>query len=220
MSRQVPPSAVSAAALLATSAPSQVKVAGGLVGEAGSRDALARLTEAMSELREMAIQPMLQRSVSALEVDDFRTGGEWAIKALQKDERSGFAWYLLGIARERAGDFASSVNAYDAALKLLPDHAEIANNLGRLAFRMKMFEQAEKLFRHFLAKHPNHPEGANNLSCALREMDRAAEATEVLRLAIEEHQDQPILWNGMGTMLADQGDFTTAEIFFAEALRL
>ena len=220
MSRQVPSSAISAAALQTAMAPARVKVAGGLVGEAGSHDALTRLTAAMSELREMAIQPMLQRAVSALEVDDFRTGGEWAIKALDKDERSGFAWYLLGIARERAGDFASSVSAYDAALKLLPDHAEVANNLGRLAYRMGMFEQSEKLFRHFLAKHPGHPEGANNLSCVLRELNRAPEATEVLRSAIEQNPEYPVLWNGMGTVVADQGDFATAKIFFEEALRL
>ena len=28
------------------------------------------------------------------------------------DERNGFGWYLLAIARERAGDFASSIKAY------------------------------------------------------------------------------------------------------------
>ena len=45
-----------------------------------------------------------------------------------------------------AGDFASAVQAYEMALKLLPDQAEIANDMGRLAFRLGMAPQAEKLF--------------------------------------------------------------------------
>src|SRR4051812_45635345 len=99
MSRQLPPSAASLAALQVGAAPSPVELSKGVAGQAGSRDALAQLPAAMSELREMAIQPILQRAVSSLQADDFRAGGDWAIKALQQDERSGFAWYLLGIAR-------------------------------------------------------------------------------------------------------------------------
>ena len=218
MSRPLPPSAASVAALQAQAAPSPVRLSGGVAGQAGSRDALAQLTAAMSELREMAVQPILQRAVAALQADDFRAGGEWALKALKQDERSGFGWYLLGIARERAGDFASSLSAYEAALKLLPDHAEIANDLGRLAFRIGMPQQAEKLFKHFLARYPDSAEAANNMACAIREQGRTDEAVEILRAAILKNPKVPMLWNSMGTVVAEQGDFPTADIFFSEAL--
>ena len=220
MSRPLPPSATSLAALQVGAVPSPVELSKGVVGQAGSRDALAQLTAAMSELREMAIQPILQRAVAFLQADDFRSGGDWAIKALEKDERSGFAWYLLGIARERAGDFASSLSAYEAALKLLPDHVEIANDLGRLAYRLGMPPQAEKLFRHFLARYPDSAEAANNLACAIREQGRTDEATEILRAAITKNPEIAMLWNSLGTVLAEQGDFPTADIFFSEALKL
>lgn len=220
MPAKAAPSAVSAIALQAGSAPSPARVVGGTIGEAGSKEALNQLSAAMSELKALAIQPMLQRAVDALKANDHRTGAEWAIKALERDERSGFGWYLLGIARERAGDFASSVTAYESALKLLPDHAEIANDLGRLAYRMGMRTQAEKLFRHFLARHPENHEGANNLACALRDQERYEEAVEVLKPAIIKSPEVAMLWNTMGTVMAEQGDFPTSEVFFREALRL
>jgi tetratricopeptide (TPR) repeat protein len=220
MPRKAPPSATSALALQITAAPTPAGLTTGTLGEAGSRDALARLNEAMSELKAMAVQPMLQRAVDALRANDHRTADEWALKALGKDERNGFGWYLLAIAREQAGDFASSVKAYESALKLLPNHAEVANDLGRLAFRMHMRPQAEKLFRHFLAQHPDHPEGSNNLACALRDQGRLEEAVDVLKPAILQRQDIPMLWNTMGTVVGEQGDFSSAEMFFHEALRL
>lgn len=222
--------AVSAAALGAAleagkgkplaAAPARTGLAVDAMGAAGSRDALSRLNAAIGELKAMAVEPLLQRSVSALQAGDVQLGAEWALKALQQDERSGFGWYLLAIARERAGDFANSVTCYESALALLPDHSEVANDLGRLAFRLGMSEVAEKLFRHFLASRPDHPEGANNLACALREQARYDDAVELLRPAIMASPEHPMLWNTMGTIVAEQGDVANADIFFAEALRL
>jgi tetratricopeptide (TPR) repeat protein len=190
------------------------------VGVAGSGDALARLNGAISDIRAVSAAPMLQRAVDAIRAEDPKSACEWALKALELDERSGFGWYLLGIALERAGDFANSIRAYESALKLLPDHAEVANDLGRLAFRLGMIDQAEQLFRHFLARYPENPEAANNLACAIRDQGRHEEAVGLLRPAIVKSPEVPMLWNTMGTIVSDQGDFANAVIFFNEALRL
>jgi len=190
------------------------------LGQAGSQDALSRLNAAMSEVRALAAAPLLRRAVDLLRVEDAHGATRFALQALERDEKSGFGWYLLGIAREKAGDFASSVGAYEMALKLLPDHAEVANDLGRLAYKMGMREQAEKLFRHYLARHPDHAEAANNLACAVREQLRLEEAIEILRPAILRAPENPMLWNTMGTIVGEQGDYATARIFFQEALGL
>ena len=199
--------------------PTRLRMAGEASGQAGSRPALARLNEALGELRAMTVQPLLQEAVQALQADQFQRGGELAIKALEIDERSGFGWYLLAIARERAGDFAGSVRCYESALTLLPDQAEIANDMGRLAYRMGMKETAEKLFTHYLARNPTSHEGANNLACALRDQSRFAEAIEVLRPAIAANPEHALLWNTLGTVVGEEGDPGASVTFFDEALR-
>jgi tetratricopeptide (TPR) repeat protein len=219
MPRKAQLSATSAHALQAAP-PAPAKLSGDSLGQAGSSEALSRLNTAITELKALSVAPMLQRAVDAIRAEDHQTACEWALKALQQDERSGYGWYLLAIARERAGDFASAVSAYEMALKLLPDQAEVANDMGRLAFRLGMAPQAEKLFRHFLARYPDHPEGANNLACAIRDQGRAQDAIDVLRPAILKTPDIAMLWNTMGTVLADTGDFATSQVFFQEALRL
>ncbi|MDP1619047.1 MAG: tetratricopeptide repeat protein [Phenylobacterium sp.] len=200
--------------------PANAAAAADAMGVAGSKDALRQLNAAIGELRALSIEPILRRAVAALEAEDHETGGKLAIQALEHDERNGFAWYLLAIARERAGDFVNSITCYQSALALLPNQADVANDLGRLAFRMGMKVEAEKLFRHFLAAKPNHPEGANNLACAIRDQDRAEEAIAVLRPAIEAHPEMAMPWNTMGTIVTEQGDLATARLFYDEALRL
>ena len=214
-------SATSAAALgfPDTAVATRPRMAGETAGQAGSKDALARLHAAIDDLKALAIQPLLQDAVAALQGDNFTPGGELAIKALELDEKNGFGWYLLAIARERAGDFASSVRCYESALALLPDQAEIANDMGRLAYRMGMKETAEKLFTHYLSRHPQSHEGANNLACALRDQGRFADAIEILRPAIAGHPEHPLLWNTLGTVVGEEGDPAGSMTFFDEALR-
>lgn len=220
MSRPSNPSATSVLALDTGAAATPARLAAGAIGDSASSAALARLNAAVSELKALSIQPLLQGAVNALNAGKPDVGAALAMKALELDERSGFGWYMLALAREMSGDFASSITCYEAALKLMPDHAEVANNLGRLAFRLGHTEVAEKLFRAFLKRFPNHHEGANNLACALRAQMRFDEAVEVLRAAILEDPSHAVVWNTLGTVMAEQGDSENAAIFFDEALRL
>ncbi|MGZ6037105.1 MAG: tetratricopeptide repeat protein [Phenylobacterium sp.] len=219
MPRQALPTATSAQALQ-SAIPASGDFSSDLAGRAGSSAALEKLNAAVAELKAMALAPLLQRSIDAIRAEDVKTAYECAVKALEMDEHSGLGWYLLGIALERGGDFANSIRAYEAALKLLPDHGEVACDLGRLALRMGMKPQAEDLFRRFLQRYPDDAEAANNLVCALRDQGRADEAIETLRAAILKAPDNPMLWNTMGTIMSDQGDFPNAQVFFTEALRL
>jgi tetratricopeptide (TPR) repeat protein len=196
------------------------RMAAPVAGDSGSRAALERLNAAVAELKAVAVQPLLQEAVEALQADNFKTGGDLAIRALEMDERNGFGWYLLAIARERAGDFALSVKCYESALALIPDHAEVANDLGRLAYRMGMVGTAEKLFLHYLSSHPDSFEAANNLACAVRDQGRFAEAIEILRPAIHRTPGSALLWNTLGTVIGEEGDPATSTTFFDEALRL
>ena len=193
---------------------------GAIAGDAASPTALARLDNAIGELRALKVEPLLRRALASLRAEDPKAASEWALKALRQDERSGLAWYVLAVAREKVGDFVSSLSAYESALALLSDPTEAANDLGRLAYRMDMKPVAEQLFRRYLGARPGSFEAANNLACVVRDLGRHGEAIEILRPAINAQPDQPMLWNTLGTILSDQGDVAGALPFYDEALRL
>jgi len=196
------------------------KVELGMAGQAGSAEAMRRLAAALDELKAMAVRPLLEQAVAALRAEDHRAAAGWATRALDRDERCGMAWYCLAIAQEKAGDFKTSLQCYEAALQLAPEHDEIASNLARLAYRMGMKDIAEQLLQGYLARHPLEVEAANNLAYCQRDDHRYGEAIETLRPVIEANPDNALLWNTLGTVLTDQGDFESALPFFDEALRL
>ena len=189
-------------------------------GDAASTEALARLDRQTNEVRNQETARLLARSIHAMQTRDFAKGEKLALKALKRDDKLGVAWHVLGIAREKIGDFAGSMRCYEAALKLLPDHGGVAGDLGRLAFRMDMPEIAAKFFMHYLIARPGDLEGVNNLACALRDLNRCQEAVDVLRPAISDNPEQALLWNTLGTVICSLGDGRTALTFFDEAVRL
>lgn len=190
------------------------------IGDSASTEALDRLKRATQDVKNAENAKLLARAVQAVYVQDYPKADKLALKLLQKDEQLGLAWHVLAIAREKQGDYGSSLRAYEAALKLLPDHAAIAGDLGRLAFRMAMPEIAVKFFAHYRLARPTDIEASNNLACALRELNRESEAIEVLKEAIGDNPTAPALWNTLGTVLCNTGDAAGSLIFFDEALRL
>lgn len=195
-------------------------IAATTIGDSASADALARLDRAARELKNGTSTRILGQAIAAIHAKDYKKADELALKALEHDERLGVAWHVLAIAREKTGDFVSSMRAYEAALKLLPDHGQVAGDLGRLAYRMDMPEIAAKFFAHYRIARPDCVEAVNNLACALRDLNRCAEAIDLLKPAIMEDQAQPILWNTLGTVMCSLGDGQQALTFFDEALRL
>lgn len=214
---------ISASALAQTDvgpAPVHVGQIANAIGDSASSDALDRLKQAGQAIKNAENSKLLGRAVQAVHAGDYAKADKLALKLLQKDEQLGLAWHILAIAREKQGDYGSSLKAYDAALKLLSDHASVAGDLGRLAFRMNMPELAAKFFAHFRLSRPDDVEASNNLACALRELNRESEAIEVLKEAISLNPEAPALWNTLGTVLCNTGDATGSLIFFDEALRL
>ena len=190
------------------------------MGDSSSRDALGRLNQAVEELKAMTLAPLLHRAVAAIGADDTETAASLAIEVLGRDERNGLAWHILGIAREKAGDFKGSIKAYEQALILLPDHAEVSNDIGRLAYRMGQKQLAAQFFIMYRQAKPDCPHGANNLACVLRDLHEFPAAIELLQQALMANLGEATLWNTLGTVVSAQGDAAMAMTFFDEALRL
>jgi tetratricopeptide (TPR) repeat protein len=190
------------------------------MGSSSSATALQLLRKDLAQQKAARTTPLLQKAVEAIKAHRPEKASELALEALQIDERSGIGWHILAIAQEGRGDFVSSLQCYEAALALLPDEPEILINLGRLAFRMNMFETSEKLLRLFLVRSPDHTEGVNNLALSIRAQERLDEAIELLQQFLSRRPTHANIWNSLGSMVGERGDIENAAIFYREALRL
>ncbi len=190
-----------------------------LLGDSGSSEALRILADATAHVKQVDTLNLLKDALQLFKKGDWAGGGEFALKALHVDEKSGEAWHILAIARDKCNDFKTALTCYETALQLMPENPAIANDLGRLAYKMGMTDLAEKFFLFFLNKCPGHVEALNNLASALRELNKLDEAIELLRDAITVNQTDPQLWNALGTVVNAQGDITTSIIFYQEALK-
>lgn len=195
----------------------------GTVGDAASSEAVRRLSRAAAASNVKAQRRLLELLKAALgdvRQQNYDRGARRALQALDLDETSGLAWHILAICREKSGDLGQALAAYEAALAHLPDHTDVAHDLGRLAQQLGYLEIAEKLLLRVLAARPGDIEAVNNLACVRRDQGRYGEAIDTLREMIELDPSSPVLWNTLGTVLSDQGDMKQALIFFEEALRL
>jgi tetratricopeptide (TPR) repeat protein len=197
----------------------------GGAGNAASPEAINRLSRQMarpklSERRQRKALDALKSSLNAIRAGDFTRGAERALDALKLDETHGLAWHVLAICREKAGDFGQALQAYEAAIQLLPNETDVAHDLGRLAQQLGYLDIAEKLLLKYLTVEPGHVEATSNLACVQRDQKRYGDAVETLRALLAIHPEAAALWNTLGTVLSDQGEMATALPFFEEALRL
>lgn len=196
------------------------------VGDAASPAAIRRMSHALVGASRTSVKAQkkaieaLKLALVAIRAGDYATGAARALKVLQVDERNGLAWHVLAICQEKSGQLSQALNAYEAALRLMPEDPAIAHDLGRLAQRLGHLEIAEKLLLKFLTAEPGHVEGVNNLACVLRDQKRYEEAVDLLRDLLGIEPGEPTLWNTLGTVLSDQGRMSESLTFFEEAIRL
>ncbi|MDP3854467.1 tetratricopeptide repeat protein [Phenylobacterium sp.] len=163
---------------------------------------------------------MLRKALDAVRAGRRDEAAKAALAALDVDETSAAAWHILGVCREKSGDFTGALQAYEAALGFSPDEPELASDLARLALKMGMPSVAEGLLRSYLARRPGSPDALNNLGVAQRDQMKFAAAIETLRGAIQANPDNAMLWNTLASVLTLQGQTGQALVFYDEALRL
>jgi tetratricopeptide (TPR) repeat protein len=190
------------------------------VGDSASQAAMARLALAMKEMKRQGVQPALDQAVAALKRRDWAGGRDWCLRVLAVDDSNGIAWWMLGISRDKLNDVGGALEAFEKALILLPNQGEIANDLGRMAFRIGEHRLAAKFFAHFLLRFPGNLDGTINLACAQRALGQYDDAVETLRAVIYANPETAALWGTLGTVLAEKGETDQSMVFFDEALRL
>ncbi len=117
-------------------------------------------------------------------------------------------------------DLVKALDIYEDALKLAPDSLEIAGRLAVLAFRLNMWPMAEKFYAHLITHGIHEMAIITGYAASLREQSKYDEAVDVLKTVLNQRPEEASLWEGLGTVMAAQGDGENALTFFNEALRL
>jgi tetratricopeptide (TPR) repeat protein len=120
--------------------------------------------------------------VISLQAQDIDLGVEWIARALRQDAK---AEYLstLGSALRRLGRLEEALKAYDKALMLKPEDAELWKDLGKVLMQAKRPGEAALSFQQALKFDPRLLEAANDGGYLLFDLDRYDEALACFNLA-------------------------------------
>jgi tetratricopeptide (TPR) repeat protein len=114
---------------------------------------------------------------------------EWMARAIRQVPK---AEYLasLGETLERHGRHEEALKAFDKALQLKPDDAELWKNLGNILLKVGRPADALLSFQHVLRLDPRHWDAANLAALLLYPMQRFEEALACFTLCDELRPDQ------------------------------
>ena len=125
------------------------------------------------------------------------TGGRTKLREMPLDRRR-----LLAPLHLAAGDTAAAADAYRSILADVPDDAEAALGLARVALDAGE-AGATEAFRVFLAEHPGDPAARLGLARALAADGNPAAAEAALRELLLEDLDHPEVWPAYLALLTD-----------------
>jgi len=131
---------------------------------------------------------------------------------------SGFAWQALGVSHQMQGK--NAVPALRRAAELLPDDAQVQNNLGEVLKGARQFDEAAASYGRALTIQPDLAEAHRSLGSVLRALGRLDEAASSYRRAIELAPNFPATHIGLGNALRDMGKSYDAETCFRRALEI
>ncbi|MFD1625608.1 tetratricopeptide repeat protein, partial [Azospirillum griseum] len=95
----------------------------------------------------------------------------------------------LALTLRAAGEADRAAQGFARALRLDPDLAEAAYNLGNLWLERGDAAAAAGLYRHALARRARYPQAWNNIGTALRALGRTDEAADAFAQAIAQTPD-------------------------------
>lgn len=171
--------------------------AGAIENEPEHAGALQGLGIAYFEARETeAARAMLQRAVAA-------------------DAQLWRAHNVLGVIADMAGEHATAVGHYSAALAVRPDAASLLNNRGYSKYLAGDYASAEADFRAALAADAEYGRAWQNLGLLYARQQHYALALRALARVKEQH----VAANDVGYIAMLDGDYETAERLFSRAKR-
>jgi len=141
--------------------------------------------------------------------------------ALSIDADNPEASFHLGNRSREQGEYDAAIIHYERALRRVPDHSGVLNNLGLALEATGQSARAEHCYRQVLAREPQHADALANLARVLFARDAIEEAATVFEELFALRPDLPApMWMQRAIAQARSGDARGAERSFLEAQRL
>lgn len=129
------------------------------------------------------------------------------------------AWNYLGLAYQADGQATSAAQAYQTALKLDPDLAEVHYNLGCLWLEQNQPGAARNELAAYLRSQPRNASGWLKLGTAQLHSRDWTGAEQSYSAALNLDREQPEAWNGLGLIQLQRNHAAEAAKFFSAALQ-
>lgn len=128
--------------------------------------------------------------------------------------------FNTGMAHHQAGHHAEARAAYEVALMMEPDSAELLNNFGLLEQACGNRKESLRLHESAVAINPNMALAQCNLGIAYGALDRHDEALSAMMKALALDAVNPKTLNNIGNTLNQLGQFKAAMAYFNMALAI
>jgi predicted O-linked N-acetylglucosamine transferase (SPINDLY family) len=143
-----------------------------------------------------------------------------AQEILLKNSKHGFAWKALAAVITLQGRTAESLPPMLKAAQLLPEDAEVHNNLGNTLKNLGRLDEAVACFHRALEMKPELYQALSNLGSALLELGRPLEAMECSRRALEMEPEFAQGLSNLGSALLELGRLDEAKECCLKALKI
>ncbi len=130
------------------------------------------------------------------------------------------AYVNLGMLLHRTGRLTEATAAFEDALRLVPDDAEVHGDLGMTLAARGMLAESRRHLEEAVRLAPESAEAHNNLANLLRQAGDADAALAEYRRATALRPDYADAHNNLANVLAQRGNTADAEAEYRTALRL
>jgi tetratricopeptide (TPR) repeat protein len=149
---------------------------------------------------------------------DYQTGVSMWTKVTQDAPHNPRGWANLGLTLMKSGHPEKALNAFNMALRYVPQHAEVRDGVGSIHLERGDLDEAIANYRIAVQSQSDDPEYHYNLGRALLLRGDWEEARRELDRAIALRPRYPKAFNNLGLLLIRQGRPEEALVWFRKAI--
>ena len=134
--------------------------------------------------------------------------------------RAALAFNNLAIIYHHRGDKEAARREWEEAIRLVPNHPEAHNNLGVFYRSAGRWQEAIHHFERSLKSNPEYDAAALNLAELYLRRRKTDKAEELIRQVMERTRYDARVYNGLGVVLEQKGDYRGALEAYLKSARL